>query len=203
VVLRGPSCILEGALRFGSALFEEERDRCSIVRERMTHAVNVANIPCKYEEPTELKCALTMDLSDSSGDTTPALHSGMTTFIQRSFFHPLATSRPDEEPWLHEDYGNRKSAEHDLGMIRIREDNLPDDIVCAKLKVKLVISEEGLLSRKPTLQMSCYTHRQSQHPLDGPGSRLAITWEGSNLSNKRMKEVRAQLEEEMKTLQKT
>jgi hypothetical protein len=197
VVLRGPSCILKGALRFASALFEEGRDRRSIVRERMTHAVNVANFPCKLEEPTELKCTQTMDLSDSSGDTTPVLHSGMTTVIQRSFYHPLTRSRPDGELWLHEDCGNRQSAEHDLGMIRIREHNIPNDIVCAKLKVKLVISEEGLFLRKPTLKMSCYTHRKSQHLLDGPGSRLAITWEGSNLSKKRMKEVRAQLEEEL------
>jgi hypothetical protein len=198
-VLRGPSCILKGALRFASALFEEGRDRWSIVRERMSHVVNVDDFPCKVEEPAELKYEQTMVLTDCSGDTRPVLHSGTTTVIQRSFFNSLTTSRPDGELWLHEDCGNRQSAEHDLGMIRIREDNIPDDIVRAKLKVKLVISEEGLLLRKPTLKMSCYTHRKSKHLMDGPGSRLAITWEGSNLSKKRMKEVRAQLEEELKT----
>jgi hypothetical protein len=189
-VLRGPSCILKGALRFASALFEEGRDRRSIVRERMTHAVNIANFPCKYEEPTEFKCALTMDLSDCSGDTTPVFHSGTTRAIQRSFFHSLTTSRPDEELWLHEDCGYRQSAEHDLGMIRIREDNILDDVVRAKLKVKLVISEE----RKVTLKMSlsCYTHKKSQHPSD-LGSNSAFIWEGSNLSKAGMNEVRAQL----------
>jgi hypothetical protein len=171
-------------------------DRCSIVRERMSHIVNVADFPCKYEEPNELKYAQAMILSDSSGDTTPVLHSGTTTVFQRSFFHPPTTSRPDWELWLHEDCGNRRTAEHDLGRILIGEDDIPDDIVRAKLKVKLVISEDG----KPTLKMSCYAHRKSQHPLDGPGSRLAITWEGSNLSKEGMKEVRAQLEEEMKAL---
>jgi hypothetical protein len=45
VVLRGPSCILKGALRFASALFEEGRDRWSVVRVRMTQAVNVVNFP--------------------------------------------------------------------------------------------------------------------------------------------------------------
>jgi hypothetical protein len=144
-----------------------------------------------------------MDLSLSSGDMTPVLHLGTTKVIQRSFCHPLTKSRPDGELWLHADCGNRQSAGHDLGMIRIREHKIPDDIVCVKLEVKLVISEEGLLLRKPTLKMSCCTHKKSQHPLDGSGSRLAITWEGSNLSKKWMKEVQTQLEKEIKTLRVT
>jgi hypothetical protein len=74
------------------------------------------------------------------------------------------------------------------------------------LKVKLDISEEGLLLRKPTLEMSYYAPNNFDMSLSGAGlGILPITWEGANLSfsDDSMDTVREQLVEEMKTLHST
>jgi hypothetical protein len=99
----------------------------------------------------------------------------------------------DRNIWLHEDCGSRQSAEHDLGRIAIREVDISGLRGRMLLKVKLDISEEGLLCRKPVLEMVC-------------GTQLPITWKSSNLSlsnRKRMDNVRVQLAEEMKTFHPT
>jgi hypothetical protein len=135
VVVKGPSCILEGALRFATTLFGEGMDRWSLVRERITHSVSVANSPCTLQKPAEPKIARyrhkkTRNLRSRKG--TKPDQSG-TTVIEASVFS-------DKEIWLHEDCGNRNSAEHDLGRIVIKDDGIPGMRSRMLLKVKLYIS---------------------------------------------------------------
>jgi hypothetical protein len=202
VVVRGPSCVLEGALRFASALFEEGRARWSIVREKLTHAVDIGDSPCTWEEPTDFQIQYQnvqnslnrhkhkRNLRDRKG--TPD-QSGTTVMEASFFFPPDQPGRSHGELWLHENCGNRDSAEHDLGRVVIREDDVSGMRKRMLLKVKLDISEEGLLCRKPVLEMNC-------------GTQLPITWKSSNISlsnKKRMDNVRVQLAEEMKTFHPT
>jgi hypothetical protein len=128
-----------------------------------------------------------MDTPDQSG----------TAVIEASFlFDPYkqGTSDGEGQLWLHENCGSRPSAEHDLGRIVISENEISGMRSRIKmLKVKLFISEEGLLFRDPVLETSC-------------GDQIPITWESSSLSlssNNGMDNVRAQLADEMKTLHST
>jgi hypothetical protein len=192
VVVRGPSCILEGALRFASARFGEGRDRWSIVREKLTHVVDLSDTPCpsKCTITSEFRHNNTSNLRD--GKLTPD-QSGMTVMEASFFFNPAIHGRSDGELRLHENCGNPYSVVRDLGRIVIREDDISGLRSKMLLKVKLDISEEGLLCRKPALEMSC-------------GTQLPITWKSSSLSlsnNKRMEDVRVQLAEEMKTFHPT
>jgi hypothetical protein len=190
VVVRGPSCILEGALRLASARFEEGRDRWSIVREKLTHVVDLGDSPCTSEKQTR-QCRLTHSHTTSTRifrDRKGTPDQSGTTVIEALF---VLTGRSDGEIWVHENCGYLNSAEHDLGKIVISEHDISGTRSRMLLKVKLDISEEGLLRRKPILEMDC-----------GTGTQIPITWEGSNLSlsnNKRMDNVRVQLAEEMKT----
>jgi hypothetical protein len=192
VVVRGPSCILEGALRFATARFGEGRDRWSIVREKLTHDVDIGNKPCTsdYTITNKFRHKSKRTLRDRKG--TPD-QSGTTVVEASFFFPPDPTGRSDGKLWLHENCGNRDSAEHDLGRIVIREDDISGTRKRMLLKVKLDISEEGLLCRKPVLEMAC-------------GTQLPINWRSSNLSlsnKKRMDNVRVQLAEEMMTFHPT
>jgi hypothetical protein len=217
VVVRGPSCVLEGALRFASALFGEGRDRWSIVHEKLTHVVDVGDLPCTWdtwEEPTDLniqyqnvKNSLNRhkqkrNLRDRK-DTSDQLG---TTVMQATFhFDPDKQGRSDGELWLHENCGSRQSAEHDLGRIIISENNISGmrRRYCRihKLKVKLDISEEGLLFRKPILEMVSVCPETNSRRWN----QMPITWEGANLSFSKdtMDNVRVQLADEMKTLHTT
>jgi hypothetical protein len=126
-----------------------------------------------------------------SRKSTPA-QSGITVIETSFFHHSLATSKRTAGVWLHENCGSRQSAEHDLGRIVIREDDI-SGMRSKMLKVKLDISEEGLLFRDPVLEMDC-------------GTQMSITWESSSLSfssNNGMDNVRAQLAKEMKSLHTT
>jgi hypothetical protein len=198
LVVWGPCCILEGALRFATALFSEGgRDRWSVVRERLTHSVSVADSPCTLEKPAEPKTAGTNTtvLRRRKEEETEGAQSGITV-MEASFIHSLGRrkGRPDDGGvWLHEDSGSRQSAEHNLGRIVMGEDVISGlrSVVMPVLKVKLDISEEGLLARDPVLETSC-------------GNQMPITWESSNLSlsnnNGTMEDVRAQLANEMKMM---
>jgi hypothetical protein len=158
--VRGPGCILEGALRFASALFGEVgRDGWSLVRERLTHSLSVADSPCTFQKPAEPKTVRdknTRNLGSKKG--TPD-QSGMTV-IEALFFS-------DGDIWLHENCGGRQCAEHDLGRIVIRNDGIAGMRGRTLLKVKLDISKEGLLFRDPVLETS-------------RGQQIPITWESSN-----------------------
>jgi hypothetical protein len=197
-------CILEGALRFGAALTEERRDRWSILREKMTHTVSVATFPCTEQEPADSEGLQRIyKMVPSSARQTPRpVQSGMTVIEAEAFLHFTAGSmRPDGAIWLHEDCGSRQSAEHDLGMILIREDDI-SRMRRSVVKVKLHISAEGLLLRRPTVNTRGDIRNSSisEAPWD-----LPITWEGSNpsFSEEMMENVRAQLAEEMKKLHST
>jgi hypothetical protein len=207
VVIRGPNCILEGALRFATARFGEGMDRWSVVRERLTHVVDVTNSPCAcWKRTTDHEAGQKDCRKKLTSRKTTSVQSSTTTVLERSFCHALSRRRPDRELWLHEDCGHPGNAEHDLGMILIGEEKIPTGRVCAMLKVKLDISEEGLLLSKPTLEMSNYAPNNSDISLSGAGLTglgvLPITWEGANLSlsDDSMDTAREQLAEEMKTL---
>jgi hypothetical protein len=192
MVVRGPSCILEGALRFATALFGERMDRWSLVRERLTHVVSVSDSPCTLKKPAEPNIGqYHTRYYLRSRKSTPA-QSGITV-IETPFIHYSASRKRPDGLWLHEHCGTRRSAEHDIGRIVISEPQIPGTVnENEHLKVKLDISEEGLLFRKPVLETSC-------------GEQIPITWESSNLSFSKdmMNNVRAQLAEEMKTSHST
>jgi hypothetical protein len=206
VVVRGPSCILEGALRFASALFGEGRDRWNIVREKLTHAVDLADSPCTWEESTDFIIGFINFQENLSKhrrrrnlrERKDTPYQSGTTVIEATFlFDPDKQVGSDGDLWLHEDCGSRPSAEHDLGRIVISEKEISGMRSgfsrTQKLKAKLDISEEGLLFRDPILEMGC-------------GTQIPITWESSNLSlsnNNGMDNVRVQLADEMKTLHST
>jgi hypothetical protein len=208
VVVRGPSCILEGALRFATAQFEEGKDRWRIVRETLTHAVDIGDSPCTWEEPTDVQIQY-QNVQNSLNrlkqkrnlrDRKDTPEQSGTTVIEASFlFDPDKQGRSDGELWLHENCGGRPSAEHDLGRIVISENEISGMRSRIKmLKVKLDISEEGLLCRKPVLEMVCPDPKTTSWRWN----QMPITWEGSNLSlsnNNRMDNVRVQLADEMKT----
>jgi hypothetical protein len=185
VVVRGPSPILEGALRFATARFGEGRDRWSIVREKLTHDVNLVDSSCTsdYTITSQNTYNDTRNLRDRK--------SGTTVIEASFFFFPHNPGRSNGELWFHENCGDLNSAEYDLGRIVIKKNDISGTRKSMLLTVKLDISEEGLLFRKPILKMSRGTQEQ-----------IPITWESSNLSlsnKKRMDNVRVQLAEEMKT----
>jgi hypothetical protein len=125
LVVRGPSCILEGALRFATALFGEGRDRWSFVREKLTHVVDVTYSPCTLKKRTDHEAGQYDNRKKLTSRKTTSVQLSATIVLESSFYHDLSRSRPDRELWLHEDCGNRNSVEHDLGMIVIGEDNIP------------------------------------------------------------------------------
>jgi hypothetical protein len=209
VVVRGPGCVLEGALRFGSALFEEGRARWSIVREKLTHAVDIGDSPCTCEEPTDVQIQYQNSLNRlkqkrNLRDRKDTPEQSGTTVIEASFqFYPDKQGRSDGELWLHENFGGRPSAEHDLGRIVISENEISGMRSRIKmLKVKLDISEEGLLCRNPVLEMVC----PDPETTSWRWNQIPITWESSRLSlsnNNGMDNVRVQLADEMKTSHST
>jgi hypothetical protein len=169
----------------------------------MTHIVNVTFSPCTLEKPAEPKSGRYKH-TWKSWNLTSMMDAQLGTRVrvmETSFIQFMTTSRTGREIWLHEHCGNRQCAEHDLGMILIGEYKIPGTIY-AKLNLKLEISEEGLLLRRPTLEMSSCCRSESGILLDGSEFRLPpITWESSNLSFSKdmMDNVRVQLAEEMKT----
>jgi hypothetical protein len=166
----------------------------------MTHIVNVTFSPCTLRKPAEPKSGRYKHKWNLTR-TMEASQLG-TRVMERSFLQLMTTSRTGREIWLHEHCGNRQCAEHDLKMIHIGEYKIPGTIH-AKLNVKLEISEEGLLLRRPTLEMSSCSHIESGILLDSSEFRLPpITWEGFNLSlsDNTMHNLRMQLVEEMETL---
>jgi hypothetical protein len=195
VVVRGPSCILEGALRFASARFGEGRDRWSIVREKLSHFVNVADSSFTSEKPTSQYRHRHRTSISSLRDRKGTPDQSGTTMIEATFYFPFfpldQPGRSNGEVWLHENCGDRDRAEHDLGRIVIKENDISGSRISILLKVKLDISEDGLLFRKPILlKISRGTQEQ-----------IPITWESSNLSFSKdmMDNVRVQLADEMKT----
>jgi hypothetical protein len=192
VVVRGPSCILEGALRFASARFGEGRDRWSIVREKLTHVVNVVDSSFTSEKPTSQYRHRHRTSISSLRDRKGTPDQSGTTVIEASFFFfPHNPGRSNGELWFHEKCGDLNRAEHDLGRIVIKKNELSGTQRSMLLTVKLDISEEGLLFRKPILKMSRGTQEQ-----------IPMTWESSSLSFSKdmMDNVRVQLADEMKTL---
>jgi hypothetical protein len=154
----------------------------------MTHVVDLGDLPCNSETITsQYRHTNTRNLKERKG-TSDQLG---TTVIEASFFFFPDKPGSSRELWLHENCGDRDSAEHDLGKIVIKKNDISRTGKRMLLKLKLDISEEGLLRRKPILEMSCATQEQ-----------IPITWESSSLSfsnNNRMDNVRVQLAEEMKT----
>jgi hypothetical protein len=166
--------------------------------------VSVADFPCTLEKPAEPKIARYKNTRylRNKKDTPDQ---SATTVIEATFYvHPDKQGRYDGELWLHENCGSRQSAEHDLGRIVISENEVSEmQSTLQNLKVKLDISEEGLLCRKPILEM------QMNYP-DNNGwiwVQMPITWESSSpcslSNNNRMEDVRVQLADEMKMLHST
>jgi hypothetical protein len=188
-----------------NALFGEGRDRWSLIREKLTHVVNVAFSPCTLERQTgPITSRYIHNNSRNLGDRNGTPDQSGTTVISVSFFFPPDNpERSDGEIWVHENCGNRQSAEHDLGRIVIREPQIQGTVKNDEiLNVNLVISDEGLLVSDPILEMKCKPQSKPCTPWRGPGRRLPMTWETSSLSfsNDMMDNVQAQLAEEMKAL---
>jgi hypothetical protein len=197
-----------------TALFGEGRDRWSLVREKPTHEVNVDSLPCKIGFPTEhggssweyqKKNQMNSESTAPPPPPPPVPWWRTTTVLERSFYQPLdpnsSSSKPLSEIWLHEDCGNRQSAEHDFGRYVIQEHSIPGGIG-ELLKVRIEISEEGFLLRRPSLDIkSFYPEGFLPFPLEeeAVGRSLTLTWEGANLtlSKERLAEVGAQLVQEI------
>jgi hypothetical protein len=134
----------------------------------------------------------TITSQNSPNDTTNLIDrkSGTTVIEASFFFFPHNPGRSNGELWFHETCGDLNRAEHDLGRIVIKKNELCGTRRSMLLTVKLDISEEGLLFRKPILKMSRGTQEQ-----------IPITWESSSLSFSKdmMDNVRVQLADEMKT----
>jgi hypothetical protein len=195
-----------------TALFGEGRDRWSLVREKPTHEVNVDFYPCNIGFPTEhggnweYQKKNQMNSEPTAPPPPPPVPWWRTTkVLERSFYQPLdpnsSGSKPLSEIWLHEYCGNRQSAEHDFGRYVIQEHSIPGGIG-ELLKVRIEISEEGFLLRRPSLDIkSFYPEGFVPFPLEeeAVGRSLTLTWEGANLtlSKERLAEVGAQLVEEI------